>query len=142
MTSEPKEVPMRVHRFLSAAAVPLFAGLVAIGATVTSGHADPASGGDAASQGPLRCEIQKSAANGLLSLAAVVHSDAAVSGSYSFRVVSGGHGGSSNIDQGGAFAADPAAAVTLGTVMLNTDASYTATLTVKAGGTTVACSDK
>jgi hypothetical protein len=132
---------MSVHKRIVAAAVPLFVALAAVGAAATSGRADTANP-SATAQGPLRCEIQKSAASGGVSLVAVVHSDAAVSGSYTFHVTSGGNGGSSNISQGGPFAAAANGAVTLGTVMLGTGASYDAALTVTANGATVACADK
>ena len=120
--------------------MPLFAGLAAIGAATTSGQADTAATA-AATQGPLSCEIVKSAAGGSVVLAAVVHADAALSGSYTFHVTSGGSGGSSNISQGGPFAADASAPVTLGTVMLGVGASYNATLTASANGASVACAD-
>jgi hypothetical protein len=79
--------------------------------------------------------------SGMTSLAAVVHANAAVSGSYSFKVVSGGRGGSSNINQGGPFAAKAKEMVTLGTVSVGPGASFNATLTVTADGATATCSD-
>src|SRR6185503_9854458 len=59
-----------------------------------------------------------------------IGSDAAVNGSYSFKVASGGRGGSSNINQGGPFAAKAKEMVTLGTVSVGPGASFNATLTV------------
>jgi hypothetical protein len=130
------EVPMKT---ISSVIMPGFVVLAAIGAALSSTHADTAA---SASQGPLSCEIQKSASRAGIALAAVVHAAAPVSGVYSFHVVGGGGGNSSNIDQGGPFNADPSAPVTLGNVMLSGSASYNATLTVTAAGSTVSCTDK
>jgi hypothetical protein len=131
---------MSVRKSLLAAAVPLLAATLVIGAAATSTRAESGAPGGAAS-GPLRCEIQKKTSGSMMSLAAVVHADQALSGSYTFRVTSGSRGGSSNVNQGGAFSAEANAAVTLGTVMLGADAAYTANLSVMSNGATVACSD-
>lgn len=77
----------------------------------------------------------------MVQLLAVVRADAPVSGSYTFSVASNSGGNSSNINQGGPFMAEAKKVTTVGTVMLNANAAYKATLTVMAEGTTVACTD-
>ena len=91
---------------------------------------------------PLRCEIEASSAGGMISLEGIVFADTAVSGSYAFHVVSSGGGGSSNIRQGGAFAAGPDGAVTLGRVMLGGSGAYDASLTLDANGETIECAER
>jgi hypothetical protein len=128
----------------AALALPLLA--AAIGVAAAS-----AAGGGAAGSGPavppgsdtgsFRCEIQAKPMGGMTSLAAVVHANVAMSGSYSFKVASGSRGGSSNINQGGPFAAKAKELVTLGTVSVGPGATYNATLTVTANGATATCSD-
>ncbi len=89
---------------------------------------------------PVRCEIQTSSANGMVTLQGVVHSNVALSGTYQFRVTGSGGGNSSNISQGGYFTAGPEGAVTLGSVMLGgSAANYDATLELMANGKTIAC---
>ncbi len=123
----------RLH--LTAAALVL--GLGAAGFATADGQPS------ASNDGPLRCEIVASAANGMTALEGVLHTDAAISGSYRFRVVSSGGGNSSNISQGGEFSASPNERATLGTVMLgNSGGSYKATLEVIANGKTVACTEQ
>jgi len=102
-----------------------------------------ADGQPGASTEPLRCEIVQSAAHGMTALEGVLHTDAAISGSYRFRVVSSGGGNSSNITQGGEFSAAPDAPAKLGVVMLgNAGGSYKATLEVIADGKTIACAER
>jgi hypothetical protein len=129
---------------LATAAAPLFVGLVLLGAAVSSPRADTTTSPDAtAASGPVRCAIQATTAGGLVTLKGVVETDIAVSGSYRFKVSGGGAGGSSSIDQGGAFMADPAAPAMLGSVMLGAaGAHYDVTLTVNANGTTLTCTER
>ena len=101
-----------------------------------------AAGGDGAGEGPVRCAIETASAGGMLTLEGVVQADVAVSGSYRFRVVGTGGGGSSNVQQGGTFMAGPDAPATLGTVMLGGGGDYDATLEVMADGMTVTCQER
>ncbi len=119
-----------------AGAAPLLLGLTLIG--VEMGASQAGSSGE----GPLRCEIQTTSANGMVALEGVVHADVAVSGSYSFRISSSGGSGRSNIQQGGGFTAGPGGPVTLGRVMLGANGAYDASLTVTSNGSTVACSER
>jgi hypothetical protein len=122
----------------------LAAAALAVAAAVAQGNAASAAS-DAADPrsdaGTFRCEIQAKPAAGALALAAVVHAETRLTGSYSFKVVGKSGGGSSNINQGGPFAASAKGDVTLGTVSLGGGAAYTATLTVTANGQTATCSD-
>jgi len=130
----------RLNRFHLAAASVLL-GLGAAGFATADGQPEAAPG--AAYAEPLRCEIVASPADGMIALEGVLHTDAAISGSYTFRVVSFGGGGSSNIQQGGEFSAGPNAPATLGTVMLgNPGGAYKATLEVIANGKTLACAEQ
>jgi hypothetical protein len=88
--------------------------------------------------GMFRCEIQAKAGGGL---AAMVHADVPLTGTYSFKVVGRSGGGSSNINQGGPFAAAAKGDVTLGQVSLGAGSAFTATLTVTANGATATCSE-
>jgi hypothetical protein len=126
----------RLNRFHIAAAAALV-GLGAAGFATADGspRADPGE--------PLRCEIQTSTAKGMVALEGVLHTDIAIAGSYRFRVISSGGGGSSNIQQGGEFEAGPDEPATLGTVMLgNSGGTYRAILEVMADGKLVACAEQ
>jgi hypothetical protein len=120
-----------IHRRPTLRALPLLLGLatagLAIGANVTASQADS-----------LSCEIQADATNGMMVLQGVVHADAAISGSYRFKVT----GAATNISQGGAFAAAPGQTATLGKVMLGGHAIYDASLQVTANGVTTVCDDR
>jgi hypothetical protein len=121
------------------AAATVLLGLGAAGFATADGQPEA----NAGSSEPIRCEIVASAASGMTALEGVLHTDTPISGSYSFRVVSSGGGGSSNISQGGEFFAGPNEPATLGTVMLgNSGGSYKATLEVIANGKTIACTER
>lgn len=85
---------------------------------------------------PLRCEIVAERSGGMTALTAVVHADRPLDGSYSFSISGKGRGGSSDIRQGGQFAAAKGA-TTLGQVMLN--GAYDASLKVTVGGKVFSC---
>jgi hypothetical protein len=140
-------------------ALPLLACLMAVAATVTAGPvppvapaapgaADPAAPAIAPDPGaavavkPVRCEIQRNTAGGTLTLTPVVHADIPVTGAYKFRVTGSTRGGSSNIDQGGPFAAKAKEAVKLSSVSIGAGGSFNATLTVTVDGSTLNCSEK
>jgi len=95
-------------------------------------------------EGPLRCEIAATSSGKTIALEGLVEADSAVSGTYLFRVVGSGRGGSSNIQQGGAFAAGPDGTATLGRIMLgaSSGAVYDATLTIETNGETIECSER
>jgi hypothetical protein len=132
----------RLNRIHLAAAAALV-GLGAAGFATADGTPEPGPAPEAAYAEPLHCEIVASPAKGMLALEGVLHSDTPISGSYRFRVVSQGGGGSSNIQQGGEFFAGPDAPVSLGTVMIgNRGGSYKATLEVVADGKTIACTER
>ena len=128
------------HRNATIATTTLIAAALGAAAAWASGNAASTQppiqpGSDA---GAFRCEIQTTPGGGL---AAVVHATVAVNGSYTFKVVSSTRGGSSNINQGGPFSANAKAMVTLGSVSVGPRASYDATLTVTANGSTATCTD-
>ena len=123
------------HKRLAARALPLLIGLGAAGFAMGAG---PAS----STPEPLRCEIQVNSANGMVTLQGVVHADAPVNGQYQFKVVKAGGGGSSNVQQGGSFAAGPGNDATLGQVMLGGGGVYDANLIVTANGMTVTCEER
>ena len=118
-------------------AAPAAAALGLMGCMANAGEA-----GD--NDNPLRCEIAATSSGQTIALEGLVEADNAVSGSYLFRVVGSGRGGSSNIQQGGAFAAGPGGAATLGRIMLGASAGavYDATLTVETNGDTIECSER
>jgi hypothetical protein len=117
-------------------AAPALIGLGAAGFAASAGQAG-------STVEPVRCEIQATAANGMIALEGILHTDVALTGSYVFKVKSSGGGGSSNIQQGGYFTADPAHPATLGTVMLgNSGGTYNASLEITSNGKTLACSER
>lgn len=92
--------------------------------------------------GPLRCEINAAASGGMVSLAAVAESDAALGGTYRFTVESVAGQGGSTIRQGGGFSVSPGAPAELGRVMLGADGIYDARLELSSGGMTVRCAEQ
>jgi hypothetical protein len=128
----------RIHLAAAAALV----GLGAAGFATADGTPEAAAPGSAYIE-PLRCEIVANPSGGMVALEGVLHTDMPISGSYRFRVVSSGGGGSSNIQQGGEFSAAPGEAATLGTVMIgNSGGRYKATLEIVANGKTIACTER
>lgn len=114
-----------------AAATALGLGLAAV--SVASGQAT-------STNGPLTCAIEATSAGGAIALESRVQTAVALSGSYRFRVASAAPSGSTNLQQGGGFAATPGSPVTLGRIMLgDASAIYDATLEIAADGTTVTC---
>jgi hypothetical protein len=99
--------------------------------------------GQAVSNGPLSCSIEATGAGGAISLASIVQTEVALSGSYRFRVASAAHSGSTKFQQSGGFSAKPGSPVTLGRIMLgDAGAIYDATLEIDADGTTVTCTKR
>jgi hypothetical protein len=129
-----------MHRNSAIAATAMIA--AALGAAAASSNpALPPPVQPGADAGAFRCEIEAKQVSGSTSLAAMVHAKAAVTGSYTFKVVSSSRGGNSNVNQGGPFAAAANGTVTLGTVSVGLGAAHDATLTVMAGGATATCTD-
>jgi|FEC22Drversion2_1045045.scaffolds.fasta_scaffold00041_114 hypothetical protein len=128
---------MSTFRILTLMAVlPAALGIGMAGAALGT---DPA----AATSQPLSCEIRETSINGMVALEAIVRADAPVSGSYSFKVVSTGGGGRSNISQGGEFQVGPGVPATLGTVTLGQrGVTFNAQLEVTSGGKRISCSER
>ena len=87
-----------------------------------------------------RCEIRATQGGGMVKLDALVQTDKRISGNYAFRIEKSGGGGSSVVNQNGAFNAGAGETATLGSVTLdsqNTD--YKATLDIKVGDRTLTC---
>lgn len=125
--------------FLTLARMAVLPALIGVGMAGAALGTDPAG----ATNQPLSCEIRETSMNGMVALEAVVRADAPVSGSYSFKVVSAGGGGRSNISQGGEFTAAPGAPATLGTVTLGQrGATFDAQLEVMSGGKRISCSER
>lgn len=122
----------RIGKSLSYAALGA-AGLGLAGAALASGNAG---------EGPLRCEIVAGTAGGMISLAALAESDAALGGTYRFTVESVAGPGGSTIRQGGGFSVAPGAPAELGRVMLGANGIYDARLELAAGGETARCEER
>ncbi len=123
------------HKLISAGTAALILGLGTAGASTGAGQSTSTSD-------PVHCEIQTSTGRGMTTMEGLVFTDAKISGSYQFRVMSSGRSGNSNIRQGGNFTATPDNPVTLGKIMLgNRGASYNATLKVTVNGTTIKCDE-
>jgi len=114
--------------------VPAVLGLALVGIAATTGFA-----GTNAS-GPVQCGIAEKTESGMLSIEGKVLSSIPVDGSYSFRVqAQSPGGGSSQVNQGGAFTAAANDAIALGKVTLNSGARYDAELAITANGVAVTC---
>lgn len=124
-------------KHFTARLLPLLIGLGAAGAAIGAGQAG-------ASDGPLRCEIRATAANGMIALEGVAHAETSLGGSYRFKVAGGGAAGSSNIEQAGDFTAGPRGAASLGKMTLGggRSAVYDVELSLTAKGRTVRCAER
>lgn len=131
---------IRLRNPISTLGVPLGVGLVLAGAgAVGMGHANPSDGATRTS-GAIHCEVRVTPVDGAVQLEGIARADAAVSGTYSFRVVGSGGAGSSSIEQGGSFAASPNAPAVLGKVVIGSQgASYDVRLGLSAGHDSVEC---
>lgn len=131
---------IRLRNPIATLGVPLVVGLALAGAgAVGMGHADPSDGGKRTS-GAIQCEVRVTPFDGLVELEGIARVDAAVSGTYRFRIVGSGGAGSSSVEQGGSFAASPNAPAVLGKVVLGSQgASYDVRLGLSAGHDSVEC---
>ena len=131
---------IRLRNPISTLGVPLVVGLAVAGAgAVGMGHADPSDGATRTS-GVIQCEVRVTPVDGAVQLEGIARVDAAVSGTYSFRVVGSGGAGGSSIEQGGNFEASPDAPAVLGKVVLGSQgASYDVRLGLTAGHDSVEC---
>ncbi|NKX45023.1 curli-like amyloid fiber formation chaperone CsgH [Roseicyclus persicicus] len=103
---------------------------VALGCTAIAGQTG------ATAEGPLACSVDVTARNGMLTIAGVVSSDAAVSGVYQLRVSRAG----TLMNQGGPFRLAAGQTERLGQVMLNGPASgLDVALTLEVDGDTLRC---
>lgn len=118
---------------LTAAAITLSAmGLTTACAAVGASYAGTGSGE--------ACEIQAFHEGNGTTLTGTFHSEAPVSGTYSFKVTGRGSSGSSNISQGGEFEAAQGEDVELGNVMMSSPGGiFDAVLEVTIDGRTVDC---
>jgi hypothetical protein len=74
-----------------------------------------------ASSGPLRCEIRKTEAGGLVELTGVIASDRALTGQFRFTILKSGGGGSSTINQANPFTLVAKTEHPVGHVKINLD---------------------
>ncbi|SDB08508.1 curli-like amyloid fiber formation chaperone CsgH [Bauldia litoralis] len=122
------------------AALVLSAGAIGAAAFAIAGPVESASKG---AHAPVRCVINAGASGGMISLQGLVGADAAIVGSYQFRVKNAGGGGSANISQGGDFALAAGEEAMVGQVMLGQNgAVYDARLTVTVDGETIECAER
>ncbi|MDP4023760.1 curli-like amyloid fiber formation chaperone CsgH [Methylobacterium sp. NEAU 140] len=93
------------------------------------------------SDGRVRCRIEQNRQGSVLTLHGVVTSVVPASGTYQMRILKHGPAGSSQISQGGRFAADPRAQATLGDVSISLEASssFEAQLVLEVDGQRIAC---
>ncbi len=123
------------NKFLIVSTIALVAGMVAGGAGFSaSKHSRVDS--------PIQCSIEASESRGMTIMEGLLQTDSKVRGSYSFRVVSHGRSGSSQIQQGGEFTASPDDPVKLGKVMIGgSPKDYDVSLKVTIGDKTYRCSE-
>ena len=121
--------------------IPVLATLTALGIALT-GVAIGANQAHAASNDQ-RCRIEAVSQNAMTAIRGVVESPSSLSGSYQLNVVSSGSGGSSNINQGGAFEAAANIPVTLGQVTLGSPgAVYDVTLSISSNAGNFECTER
>ena len=87
----------------------------------------------------VRCEIKARRTGSAVTLEGMVFAKRAVEGSYSLTVKKSGGAGQSDIKQSGAFNASPESPASAGTVTLDGEGSYSATLRIAAEGNTTEC---
>jgi len=117
---------------LSVIAVPVLLGLGVIGVA--------ASGGMAKASDPAVCGINATSNGGMIALQAVFTSDADVTASYQFKVVSSGPGGHSTVSQGGLFSAVANQTQTVGQMSINDGSTYEVDFKVTVDGAEMDCS--
>lgn len=110
---------------------------IALGLVVATLAASAGLANSAASD--TQCGIATSTEGGMLALEGTILSPVALSGEYRFAIQSSSNGGSSNISQGGYFAANANEATPLGKVLINAGASYNVVFDVTAGGKKIDC---
>lgn len=108
-------------------------GLVVAALAASAGLANPPV--DEATQ----CGVAASSERGMLALEGSILSPVALNGEYRFSIRSSGNGGSSNISQGGYFAANANEATPLGKVLINAGSSYSVIFDVTADGKKIVC---
>lgn len=118
----------------SALVLPVLLGIGITAFAATSGMAN-------SPQHTIQCGVTTSTSRGMLTIEGQILSPKALSGSYSLGVQSRSNGGSSNLSQGGNFTATANQASTIGTVMINADARYTADFSITVDGKTQTCDD-
>jgi hypothetical protein len=109
------------------------AGVALAGLAVSTGSANSNAGSD------LQCGVTTATQGGMLAIEGVLLSPSDMTGEYRLQVRSSSNGGSSNVSQGGAFAAAANATTLLGKVMLNANANFDIDFTVTANGQTLDC---
>jgi hypothetical protein len=123
----------KIDQRLAGGVAVLFLAAAATGITVSAGA-------DVSRSSPAHCEIRDKAQGDSIALEALVHADRSIKGSYSFSVTGGGGSGSSDIQQGGDFEAQPGRPASLGQVVVGArGAAYDARLTVTFEGTSISC---
>lgn len=125
---------------ITAGMIALLFGLGAGGFAVNAHQAESS---DLLEIDPVACEIQATNSAGMMTLESVFRSEAAAHGTYRFKVVKSGNGGSSNIQQGGSFSVEPHETVTLGRVSLGgSGAIYDVSLSVDVDGEEYNCTQR
>lgn len=112
-----------------------FVTLAAIGTAAYAGSTDGAAGAIA----PVPCEVIATESGNTMNLEAIYNAHGPTNGTYRFSVRTMGGGGSTNINQGGGFAASEAGPVSLGRVSVGNAPSYDISLSVEVGGETYDC---
>ncbi|KRA45564.1 curli-like amyloid fiber formation chaperone CsgH [Devosia sp. Root635] len=112
-------------------------GAIALGLAVAALAANAGLANSASSD--TLCGIATNSERGMLVLEGIIVSPAALSGEYRFAVQSSGNGGSTNISQGGHFAANANEDTILGKVLVNAGSSYDIAFDVTVGGQKIDC---
>jgi len=118
------------------AIVPVLLGLGLVATAATGGPANTPSAA------AIECGVATQINGNMQSIEGVVLGKSALSGDYQFQLKSSGGGGSTNISQGGGFAAKANEITTLGQVAINADARYQLDFTITANGQKIDCNQR
>jgi hypothetical protein len=118
-----------LDRRLAVLAIPVALGLGIAGASASSGFND----------GPVECRIEARTDGGMIAFRGTLETDTDLDGSYTFRIESSAHGGSTNIRQGGNFTAQAGEEIHLGQAALSAGGQYEVKFEVTANGKTYSC---
>lgn len=117
-------------------------GLIALAALGVAAAANADGLNGATTSNGLACGISKTGSGNMMNIEAVVQSPTDLDGDYRLSLRTSGGGGSSNVSQGGPFAAKAGTPASLGKVTINSGSTLDADFTITIDGKTYDCSQQ